>query len=208
MPFDSSPSSSSPATCCRIATIGHAGRDRIPSQHADQSRGRHRSRAVPRRAGARPRGHARHGVAGPDRRLRAVPQPQVRSRSAQKEYYQLFGVLQNAEESEHRRAAAGRDRSVPGSAPEYDRKRERAARRSTSSAMQAEWEENRACGSASETGRGPRVGLSLTRVHAAVVRRRRKVLFLDAGGRSAVKREQERMIDCFVGSCGPDFKPH
>ena len=37
----------------------HAGGHRIQPQHAHQSRGRHRSRAVPRRAGARSRGHAR-----------------------------------------------------------------------------------------------------------------------------------------------------
>ena len=55
-----------------------AGRHRLPSQHAHQSRGRHRPRAVPRRAGARSRRHGRHRVAGPDRGLRAVPRPQVR----------------------------------------------------------------------------------------------------------------------------------
>ena len=74
----SSPSSSSPATCCRTPPRAE-GRDRLSPQHAAQRGGRDRRRGVPRRDRRRPREHHGRGLPGPHARLRAVPQPQVRS---------------------------------------------------------------------------------------------------------------------------------
>ena len=53
-------------------------RHRVPPQHDDQHRGRHRRRGVPRRRDQGPRRHHDAGLDGPDDRLRQVPQPQVR----------------------------------------------------------------------------------------------------------------------------------
>ena len=58
-----------------------ADRHRLPSQHAQQLRRRHRFRTVPRGGGRRPRVHHRRRVSRADARLRALPRSQVRSRS-------------------------------------------------------------------------------------------------------------------------------
>ena len=60
------------------ADAGSAGGDRLPPQHDDQHRGRHRRRGVPRRRRQGPGRHDDAGLDGPDDGLRQVPQPQVR----------------------------------------------------------------------------------------------------------------------------------
>ena len=84
MPFDEFTVEQIAGDLLPNAGAGTAHRHRISPQHADQSRGRHRPRAVPRRAGDRPHQYGGHHVARADRRLRAVPQPQIRSRSPRK----------------------------------------------------------------------------------------------------------------------------
>ena len=70
------------ATGRRLAAQRHAGpedRHRVQSQSPRQLGRRHRARRVRRRIRRRSRGHDVHGVPGPDGRVRAMPQPQVRS---------------------------------------------------------------------------------------------------------------------------------
>ena len=66
------------------ATLDAADRQRVPSQRDDERGRRHRSGRGALRGARRSRQHDRHGLARHDARLRAVPQPQVRSRSARR----------------------------------------------------------------------------------------------------------------------------
>ena len=101
------------ATGRRPAPRRHArtkGRHRLPPQHADQRGRRHRPRAVPRRGGDRPRRHHRHRLPRPDRRLRPVPQPQVRPHFAE-------GVLPALLLLQQRRRADAADHDATGGPP-------------------------------------------------------------------------------------------
>ena len=57
---------------------GSADRDRLQPQPSRQRRGRHHPRGIRRRIRRRPRRHHRDHLAGPDHRLRPMPQPQIR----------------------------------------------------------------------------------------------------------------------------------
>ena len=115
-------------------------RDRLPSQHADQPRRRHRSGAVPRRAGDRPHEHRRNGLARSDGRLRAMPRPQVRSDLA-KGLLPPLRLLQQCGGDQHR-GAAGRARWVRicGAGPSTTAKRKSCSTNIGVPELQADWE--------------------------------------------------------------------
>ena len=64
--------------------LGPAGRYRVPSQRAEESRGRGQNRAIPVRGNGRPRKHDRDRLAWAHDRLRAMPRPQVRPHLARR----------------------------------------------------------------------------------------------------------------------------
>ena len=65
-----------------------------PLQHHDQRRGRDR-RGIPGPLHPRPHRDGLAGLAGPDRRLRGLPRPQVRPDHARSEFYELAAFFNN-----------------------------------------------------------------------------------------------------------------
>ncbi len=79
MPFDQFTIEQIAGDMLPNATVDAEHRDRLPSQRDDQRGRRRRSRGIDVRSARRSREHDRDRLARHDARLRAVPQPQVRS---------------------------------------------------------------------------------------------------------------------------------
>ena len=139
MPFDQFTIEQLAGDLLPNATTRAEDRHRLPPQHVVQRGGRHRPRAVPRRADGRPRQHDRGRLARPHRRLRPVPRPQVRPGLAEGllPALRLLQLVRRADDADRRPAGPGRhDREAATRWSSGSRRTAAAARTSPSSATE------------------------------------------------------------------------
>ena len=121
---------------------------------------------------------------------------------SQKEFYQLSAFFNTQEEVNIPAPLPGEIGPYLAARPEYERKRQRAARQYGIPAAEADWE-NKLRYAAAASRRARRLGFRLRRIHPH--RRQRQEGAVPRRRRSAARCSRRRMTDTFISSCGNLF---